>query len=174
MDRSQRFADGAAVVSRKVSLKTSELPPPVHQKVQLGTVQRGAIKGTCQNLEKPYMRLHYTPHPSEIRPPEVLRKALSLVKQKWVSKPDYAHANEQLMSIQQDCKLQSITGDIACDAFETHIRIALERGELGDFSKCLGPLCELYHHAVAEEGTATAWSEHAHEFLAYRCASRCP
>ena len=30
----------------------------------------------------------------------------SLVKRKWVDAPDYAHASEQLMAIQQDCKLQ--------------------------------------------------------------------
>ena len=42
---------------------------------------------------------------------------LSLVKTKWVKNPDYAHANDQLMAIQQDCKLQGITGNIACDAF---------------------------------------------------------
>ena len=30
-----------------------------------------------------------------------------LVKSKWMEKPNYPHASEQLMSIQQDCKLQA-------------------------------------------------------------------
>lgn len=62
-----------------------------------------------------------------------------------------------------------LPGDLilACGA-EIHIRIALERGELGDFSKCLSPLLALYQEAVVQEGTAQVWSENANEFIAYR------
>lgn len=118
MDRSQRFTE-VTPGSRVVSLKTSMPPPPAYKKTELGIggAKAGTVKGTSLELERPYMRLHWLPDPATVRPAPVLHKALGLVKQKWVSRPDYAHANDQLMAIQQDCKLQGITGNIACDAF---------------------------------------------------------
>lgn len=119
LDRSQRFTGESPSVSRVVSLKTSSAPPPVYKKTELGIggAKAGSVKGTSQELEREYMRLHWLPDPATVRPAPVLKKALQLVKTKWVSKPDYPHANDQLMAIQQDCKLQGITGNIACDAF---------------------------------------------------------
>jgi hypothetical protein len=58
-----------------------------------------------------------------------------------------------------------------CVCAETHIRIALERGNLGDFAKCLSPLLELYHQAHQQVGSATRWSNNANEFVSYRCGT---
>ena len=54
-------------------------------KTQLGLAgaKAGNIKGTSTDLEKPYLRLHFAPDPSTIRPPHVLERALALVKKKW-------------------------------------------------------------------------------------------
>ena len=59
-----------------------------------------------------------------------------------------------------------MTSEIA--AAETHIRIALEKGNLGDFAKCIAPLCELYYQADKCGDGAHAWSENVCEFMAYR------
>ena len=60
------------------------------------------MRGTSKDLERPYLRLHFVPEASTVRPPEVLVQALALVKKKWVTNADYKHASEQLMAIQQD------------------------------------------------------------------------
>ncbi|PNH10916.1 Leukocyte receptor cluster member 8 [Tetrabaena socialis] len=57
--------------------------------------------GTSEALEKEYLRLTSLPRPSDVRPPAVLALALRLVKAKWVTKPDYHAAAEQLKSIRQ-------------------------------------------------------------------------
>ena len=41
------------------------------------------IVGTCNNLEKDYFRLTQAPHPSTIRPPSILQKALDALMNKW-------------------------------------------------------------------------------------------
>ena len=60
------------------------------------------IIGTCQDLEKGYLRLTTAPTPSQIRPLPVLRKALELVIKKWKANHDYHKTCEQLKSIRQD------------------------------------------------------------------------
>lgn len=41
------------------------------------------IRGTCQNLEKPYFRLTGAPDPADVRPEDVLQKTLKLMSSKW-------------------------------------------------------------------------------------------
>ena len=111
LDRTQRF-----VTSGTVSLKGAGGPPlnAFAPKTQLGLggAKAGAIRGSSQALERPYLRLHFAPDPSTIRPPAVLERALALVKQKWVQQQDFRHASEQLMAIQQDCKLQGVENKV--------------------------------------------------------------
>lgn len=42
------------------------------------------------------------PDPAMVRPQDVLKKSLEMVKQKWKSKPDYHFTCEQLKAIRQD------------------------------------------------------------------------
>lgn len=63
---------------------------------------RLAIQGTCEVMEKPFLRLTTTPDPSQVRPEKVLVKALAMVKQKWKEKQDWEWVCEQLKSIRQD------------------------------------------------------------------------
>uniref|UniRef100_A0A7S0M0R8 SAC3/GANP/THP3 conserved domain-containing protein n=1 Tax=Cryptomonas curvata TaxID=233186 RepID=A0A7S0M0R8_9CRYP len=164
-DRTLRFNSTSA--STIVSLKGTGGPSGPPERRQLGQdgARAGGLKGTSTALERPYLRLHFEPDPSTIRPPHVLLEALSLVKRKWVEGPDYAHASEQLMSIQQDCRLQGLEGDLVSDAYETHARIAIERGELGDLSRTMSALSELYYAATIK---GNARSPNCHEFIAYR------
>ena len=53
------------------------------------------IQGTCYTLEKSYFRLTSAPDPSEVRPEEVLQKALDLIIKKWKNKEvDYLYLDD--------------------------------------------------------------------------------
>jgi hypothetical protein len=68
---------------------------------------------------------------------DVLRRALTSVKEKWISTHDYHYACEQLKSIRQDLRVQSIKNQFACEVYATHCRLALEVGDIGEFKACL-------------------------------------
>jgi hypothetical protein len=119
----------------------------------------GPVVGTCQRLEKNYFRLTSAPKPEEIRPQEVLEKALVLMKSKWRKEGNYQYICDQFKSMRQDLTVQHIKNGFTIEVYELHARIALEHKDLGEYNQCQTQLRALYSLDLGG---------HPAEFLAYR------
>lgn len=119
------------------------------------------IVGTCQRLEKPYLRLTSAPDPATVRPLPVLKRALEWLKTEWRKRgpKEYAFICDQFKSLRQDMTVQRIKSEFTVRVYEIHARIAIESGDWGEYNQCQTQLKGLYG-----QGLAGAESE----FLAYR------
>ena len=119
----------------------------------------GPIVGRSQELEKRYFRLTAPPDPDTVRPLPVLRQTLDLLRRKWKEDNNYAYICDQFKSLRQDLTVQHIRNDFTVHVYENHARIALEKGDLGEYNQCQTQLGALYGHTTAG---------HPFEFKAYR------
>ncbi|XP_022942499.1 SAC3 family protein A-like isoform X1 [Cucurbita moschata] len=103
------------------------------------------IKGTCQEIEKRYLRLTSAPDPNSVRPEEVLEKALNMVQ---MSQKNYLYKCDQLKSIRQDLTVQRIRNQLTAKVYETHARLALEFGDLPEYNQCQSQLKTLYADGI--------------------------
>jgi len=163
--------------------------------------ERMTVKGTCTVLEKDYLRLTSPPRAELVRSKHILEKHLSNLKKLWGKaekdrggngKRDYLWFCSQLKAMRQDLTVQRIFDAFAVEVYETHARIALEKGDLNEYNQCQTQLKELYEQ-LSRNGGACAASidssadkkeakqgdgkkkkkartglENQHEFIAYR------
>jgi SAC3 family protein LENG8/THP3 len=119
----------------------------------------GPVVGRCLDLEKSYLRLTSEPNPDKVRPLHILRQTLDLLKKKWREERNYAYVCDQFKSLRQDLTVQHIKNDFTVNVYEIHARIALEKGDLGEYNQCQTQLRGLYMENLGGHPT---------EFLAYR------
>ena len=152
-NRKKRFGDYA----------TGFAPPspfaPTADEPSVKYVDSGPIVGRSENLEKRYLRLTAAPNPDTVRPLPVLEKTLTLLKRKWKEERNYSYVCDQFKSLRQDLTVQHIRTNFTVSVYEIHARIALEKGDLGEYNQCQTQLRALY--ALNLDG-------HATEFKAYR------
>nr|CDM84866.1 unnamed protein product [Triticum aestivum] len=103
------------------------------------------IKGTCQEIEKRYLRLTSAPDPATVRPEDVLEKALHMVE---TSEKNYLYKCDQLKSIRQDLTVQRIQNELTVKVYETHARLALQAGDLSEYNQCQSQLTRLYGEGI--------------------------
>ena len=117
------------------------------------------VVGRCQDLEKKYFRLTSAPNPDTVRPLAILEKTLALLKTKWKKENNYSYICDQFKSLRQDLTVQHIKNDFTVNVYEIHARIALEKGDLGEYNQCQTQLRALYSQNLGGHPT---------EFKAYR------
>lgn len=120
---------------------------------------RGPVVGTCQDLEKRYLRLTAPPKAQTVRPLHVLERTLDLLVSKWKNEHNYNYICDQFKSLRQDLTVQHIRTAFTVRVYEIHARIALEQGDLGEYNQCQTQLRALYSQRL--DGKPG-------EFLAYR------
>lgn len=103
------------------------------------------VVGRCQILEKKYLRLTSEPNPDLVRPLPVLKKAYKMLMEKYSKKEAaYQYLCDQFKSMRQDLRVQIIEDSFTVKVYQTHARIALENGDIGEFNQCQSRLKQLF------------------------------
>ena len=135
------------------------------------------VKGTCQVLEKHYLRLTSPPKAELVRPQPILAKHLKNLKKSWRkgrihkgTQRDYNWYCSQFKALRQDLTVQRIFNAFAVDVYETHAKIALEEDDINEYNQSQTQLKELYDSIYGhenEEGNEGAL-KNMNEFVSYR------
>ncbi|KAI9719945.1 MAG: hypothetical protein M1828_005983 [Chrysothrix sp. TS-e1954] len=149
--RRMRFEDSNARTGHAYSSQRERSPTPF--------APGRPVMGTSQDLEKRYFRLTAPPKPDTVRPLSILRRTLDHLKKKWRHENDYGYICDQFKSMRQDLTVQHIKNDFTVNVYEIHARIALEKGDLGEYNQCQTQLRALYKQNLGG---------HPGEFMAYR------
>ena len=152
-NRKKRFEDGHSGTLSRQPFAPSKAH--IHRPDQ----DKGPIIGRCQDLEKGYFRLTSDANPDTVRPLQVLEKTLDLLKKKWKKENNYSYICDQFKSLRQDLTVQHIQTDFTVNVYEIHARIALEKGDLGEYNQCQTQLRKLHLQHLGG---------HPEEFKAYR------
>ncbi|KAI8878344.1 SAC3/GANP domain-containing protein [Backusella circina FSU 941] len=131
--------------------------PPTH--MEGVAYENRTVVGTSTKLEKQYLRLTSAPDPATVRPLAILKQTLALLKDKWKVEQNYTYICDQFKSMRQDLTVQRIKNEFTVEVYEIHARIALEKGDLGEYNQCQTQLKGLYSSGI--EGKVM-------EFTAYR------
>ena len=122
-------------------------------------MDQGPVIGRSQDLEKRYFRLTSAPNPDTVRSLPVLEKTLDFLKKKWKKENNYSYICDEFKSLRQDLTVQHIKTEFTVSVYEIHARIALEKGDLGEYNQCQTQLRALYSQHLGG---------HPEEFKAYR------
>lgn len=115
-------------------------------------IDKDSIIGSCQTLEKPYLRLTSAPDPLTVRPLPVLRKALNWLEKMieghlekgTMDEERYHYICDQFKSLRQDLTVQGIKSAFTVKVYEGHAKLAILQGDMGQFNQCQSQLMELY------------------------------
>ena len=151
-NRKKRFEDGQPGYLSQQPFSPSNASTPSH-------VDQGPVVGRSQDLEKRYFRLTSAPNPDTVRPLAVLERTLDFLKRKWKKENNYSYICDQFKSLRQDLTVQHIKTEFTVSVYEIHARIALEKGDLGEYNQCQTQLRALYSQHLGG---------HPEEFKAYR------
>lgn len=153
----------ALMHERDFSIKNKKKGPNTVSSNGLDEVNIGEpVIGLSEKVEKTYLRLTSAPKPEDVRPPSILRRALDNVKMRWkLQERDYDWVCRQMKSIRQDFKVQHVESADSLEVYETHARLALENGDLGEFNTCVAQAQDLH-------GKLDCLEEKKDEFTAYR------
>jgi hypothetical protein len=145
------------------------------KKLDESDYEKMTIKGTCETLEKAYLRLTAPPRPELVRPQHILEKHLANLQLERENRPDNSSGHDylwfcsQLKAIRQDCTVQRIQNAFTVDVYEMHARIALEESDMNEYNQCQTQLKELYVLLEKMGGEeAEKGLQNRDEFTAYR------
>jgi len=112
---------------------------------------RMTVKGTCQTLEKEYLRLTSPPRVEFVRPQSILKQHLSNLKESYKAGKvhngrhrDYDWYCSQFKALRQDLTVQRIINAFSVDVYETHAKVALEEDDINEYNQSQTQLKELY------------------------------